>query len=450
MEIKKITKKQLLQEVEDNPFYGKKEPVKPGAYVPKQRLPKEPWQMSPEEKEYYHVGDKQAKIRDSAARPAWFEKEAGEKFPPDAYIYDDPFTPGKDAVVVYLPKGLTPITEEELAQAVPDFYNFLKERGSNFYFINLKKPRFDDPLEVTFANPTSTALKYRTQAFGTSDVFQKDEPTRETSDQAIILRDLVYPPLREVEGELNEKLRNTGFPPVLLPNRERLQKAAINRYSTIEKNLVQVQVLMLHRYATIEQYIEAARLLSRGTTFDELPEELKPVEEHQVREFNEGLNWSRVRRSEKMNDPSYRRNPKTDILRLNREGRSVVDFDMSLGTMLTVEGKSLPDGKFQWDLKLEVGYGKKLREESRVKGGFVKDSEFESSAISEAPGTALDINGSVADAYDEAVRGLIDKIMSLNSRAELRNRYRQLGPEDISREQLQEAIIQKVIKELQK
>lgn len=451
MELKKITKQQLLQEVEENPFFGKKEPVKPGAYVPKQRLPKEPWQMSPEEKEYYHVGDKQAKIRDSQARPAWFEKQEGEKFPPDAYVYDDPFTPGNDAVMVYVPKGLTPITEQELEQAVPDFYNFFKERGANFYFLQLKKPRFDDPLEVTKFEPTSTALKYREKAFGSSDVFKKEEPTRETTDQAIILTDLIYPPLRSVEELLNEKLRNTGFPPLGVPNRERMQKAAINRYSTINNDSVQIQILMLHRYSTVEQYIEAARLLARGTKFEELPAELKPAEEHQVREYNPGRRYSRIRKSEKM-DAGYRANPKTEILRLAKRGFSETDYDMTIGTELTIDGRVQEDGHFDWNFKLETGYGKKLREETRVRGGFTTDAVFESEATSYEPvqkGINIAEQPAVVQAYNEALTQLTDKIMSINSRAELRNRYRQLGPEDISR-QVQESIIQKVISELKK
>lgn len=472
MEIKKITKEQLIKEAQ-NPWFGDAPKDYPEKF---KRKDKEPWQMSPEEKQKAQLkGDYAYKQRDSEARPTWFQKD-DEASRPDAYIYKDPFDEDKDAVVVIVPNGLDLVGENELKNSFPDFYDYLKSSNKvNFYFLQMKKLPKDEPMGVgrnlklepghEKFSQAQTYIKKRRGAFGTKadelgadvrDFFPKtSEKGEKQSDREKNLRK-IYPSLREGQDTINQKLNNSALPQIPVPDRL-IQQAGVERHSLAAENTdIRIGLWYQYFFNRLEDYIEVSRLLSRGREFGDLPDEIKPRATHQPRRDNPGKRWSELRKLEDMSD-DFKIDPKTKKYYLDKRGYSENDYTVTTGIYFTIFGTPQNDNTFKWVIGLTAGFTSKLVEERYASKPYADIDEFTftSEAVSqpynqlEGPNGTIGTNESIMSAFRQAYDDLISKVQEVDSKQLLRNRYREFGNQDITR-QIQESLIQQVLSEIKK
>jgi hypothetical protein len=418
-----------------------------------------PWDETPDER---MVAGKDPKYfeRDSAASSYNFVRQPAKlpkgerKTPPDIWVYRDPFDESKKNIVV-VNDDLTVLTEEQLKQENPKFYNWAISRGK-LSFITMKRKAMFDPLEATNApqNISKAAMRYRQQA---GLEFPAKEATRFETEQTKILKNILYKPLREIEGELNEHLQSIGFPPIQIPDQEyKDQKENINNYSIITNELVSWETQNTYFYDTIPKFIKNAKDLYFGRPTE------KPHLTHLPRQYNPDANWSPTRKTEKTS-AQYKADPLTPKLKLNKQGRAADEYDYEINTIFNIRGTVTQAAggatAFKWTLQYKTQYAKKLREASRAEGGLKDDKFLEAESVTGPLERLVGGDGSIAsnneikEAYIEAVNDLKAQILALDTdKQELRLRFAGAGRTDATL-QLNESIkvdsiVNKIINEL--
>ena len=447
--MKEISKKQLVNQI----LESKKEIDEMADYNPG-REEMNPWDETPDERALRGL-DPNYFQRKSKVTPLHFERPPAsqpesEKTAPDMFVYDDPREgmEGKKIVVVQKP-GLTIITEEQLKSENPKFHAWAKSIGT-LLFLEVANKIKHDPLEISKANPSKAAMRYR-QQLGLE--FPEKEATREETPKTRILKYLLNPNIRKLAADINENLINAGLPPIAVPERLfKSQKENIDNYSTIENDNISWETQGTYFYDTVEKYVENAKEKYRGR-----PETNPPRLTHLVRRYNPGRNWSPTRKTEKRNLGL------TPILGLEKGGYSQHDYDVELSSAFSVKGTLTQVGEenvsaFKWTLEYKTFYGKKLREESGIRGGLVEDKFFTTQATT-GPlrsltngGKSIDSNQQIKAAFEEAIADMKTQIEALDAKNELRGRFTGVGRTDAFREVNEsikiDALVGNIIKEL--
>jgi len=447
--MKEISKKQLVNQIlESQRDVNEMADYNPG------REDKNPWDETPEERRergldpnYFQRKSKVTSLHFN--RPPADQPEK-EKTAPDMFVYDDPRpgNEGKKIVVVQKP-GIEMITEEQLEKENPRFHAWCQTIGG-LLFLEVNKRIKHDPLEITKASPSKAAMGYRAQLGLT---FPEKEPSREETPRTRILKYLLNPNIRDLAADINPHLEEAGLPPIEVPERLfKSQKENIDNYSTIENDNVSWETQNTYFYNTVENYIDNAKEKYRNR------EETNPPRlTHLVRQYNPGRNWSPTRKTQKIN---YGYTPK---LGLEKSGYSEHDYDVEINSVFSVRGTVTQVGEenrsaFKWTLEYKTYYGKKLREESGIRGGLVEDKFFKSEAVTEplrsltGGGKAIDANLQIRQALAEAMADMKAQIEALDAKDELRSRFAGVGRTEAQRE-LNESInvdeiVTKIISEL--
>lgn len=185
---------------------------------------------------------------------------------------------------------------------------------------------------------------------------------------------------------------------------------------------------------------------------------------HLVRQNNPGRQWSPTRKLEKKND-SYKANPKTAILKLDRGGYAGQEneYDAQVADLFQINGKlSQFEGEnaseFVWTIEFRTDYGKKLREDANLRGGLVTDKNLIATASSgrldkfTGPDGSIATNQQVVDAFKRALEDIKAQILEIDPKKELRGRFAGVGRTDAFREVNEsidvDTIVSKIIKEI--
>jgi hypothetical protein len=449
--MKEITKKILLNQIlESQNEMNEMADYNPG------REEKNPWDETPEERAARGL-DPNYFQRKSKVTPLHFERPAAnqpeaEKTAPDMFVYNDPFEEGKKIVVVQKP-GMTILTEEQLQAENPKFHTWAKSQGK-LLFLEVANKVKHDPLEVSKANPSKAALKYRGQ-LGVE--FPEKEATRVTTTREKILRNLLNPMVRQAASQINDSLVAAGIPPIETPERMyKSQKENINNYTMIDNDNVSWETQNTYFYETVKDYIQNAKEM-----YTNKPITKAPRLSHLVRRYNPGRNWSPVRKSEKM-DTGYKQDPLTPVLKLDKRGYSAHDYDVELVSLFNLKGSPTQTNEggtaFKWTVQFKTNYGKKLREESVIRGGLVEDKFLQSEAVTGpmeklvGPDGTIASNPEISDALNRAIADIVGQINTIEPKEELRNRFSGVGRMEAFREVNEstviDSIVNKVINEL--
>jgi hypothetical protein len=462
--MKEISKKQLLQQINEAEFEKRK--AGSGLYIPRGYAPWEK-ESQPDAREARGETRDYPKRREGAGEsPDWFDREAARAYEAemggapesDMMIIDDPENAGGSLVIVQRDGiNITLITEEKLKDENPDFYNWATRPPNRLTFIDFKKKMGRDWFGGK-RNPLPNFQAERRKQVSAVDFstepFLPANEKREYDEREKILRE-INPLIREFGFITNEKLNSAGLPEIEAPyHKYRQQAENINKYTTINNNEVVWSTQSVFGYP-IEEYINNAKDMYRGKTPTYVP-----VATHAVRQDNPGLNWSITRPSEIKNQ-AYKENPLTPIYQLKKGGYDPNDVDAMIASVFTFRGQATEDNGFTWTLEFKTKYGQKLKEESRISGGLIEDEDniyLTSTASTGALAERLGPNGSIAtneaimDAFKEALSDMASKIESIEPRKELRRRFAGVGQTEITR-QLNESlnvdsIVSKIINEL--
>jgi hypothetical protein len=108
----------------------------------------------------------------------------------------------------------------------------------------------------------------------------------------------------------------------------------------------------------------------------------------------------------------------TPIYNLEASGLSPLTFDVTISTLLTVQGEISQNNEggvnFNWDVTLTTEHGKKLKSNGQLKKMEMNNDENLTSQKTVLVGEGVDFNSKDAIANDESVRqGLMDTLESL-------------------------------------
>jgi hypothetical protein len=451
--MKEISKKELMNQI----LESQSEMTEMADYNPG-REGKNPWDETPEERrqsgldpDYFQRKSKVTSLHFQRP-PANQPKEL--KTAPDMFIYRDPDNEGKKLVVVQKP-GETLLSEEELARMEPKFHQWVQSQGK-MLFLEVKNKIMHDPLEVSKANPSKAAFRYREQ-LGLN--FGEKEATRVTKPKEKILRKLLNPAIKDLAEAINQHLLDSGLPPISTPERMKdVQKANIDRFSTIENQEVSFETHNVYLYETVADYIQNAKEMYRNR-----PVTKQPRLTHLVRRHNPGRNYSATRKTEKKN-ADYKADPYTPKLGLEKQAYSVTDYDVEILEVLNVKGGLTQAGDenrsaYKWTIQFKTEYGNKLREESGIRGGLVENrfyvAEATTGPLSKLEGNdgTIATNAQIVEAFNSAINDIQSQILSeIVPEEELRSRFAAAGRtqafRDVNESIDVDTIVNKIINEL--
>jgi hypothetical protein len=451
--MKEISKKELMNQI----LESQSEMTEMADYNPG-REGKNPWDETPEERRQSGL-DPDYFQRKSKVTPLHFQRPPAnqpkeEKTAPDMFIYRDPDNEGKKLVVVQKP-GETLLSEEELARMEPKFHQWVQSQGK-MLFLEVKNKIMHDPLEVSKANPSKAAFRYREQ-LGLN--FGEKEATRETKPKERILRKLLNPAIEDLAKLVNKHLTDSGLPPISTPERMKdVQKANIDRFSIIENQEVSFETHNMYLYETKGEYIQNAKEMYRNR-----PITKPPRLTHLVRRYNPGTRYSETRKTEKMS-ASYKEDPLTPKLRKEKRAYSVIDYDFVVLEVLNVKGGLTQAGEenrsaYKWTIQFKTEYGGKLREESGVRGGLIEDKFLVAEATTgplpklEGGDGSIATNKQIVEAFNSAINDIKEQILSeIVPEDELRNRFAAAGRTEAFRDVNEsinvDTMVNKIINEL--
>jgi hypothetical protein len=138
---------------------------------------------------------------------------------------------------------------------------------------------------------------------------------------------------------------------------------------------------------------------------------------------------------------------------LDAYGLEEKNIDVTVRMDFELKGELIGENSFAWTARAQTKLGKKLENESGLKGGFLDDKLIQSSATAQLrPGTTFNDNYTVmndkqvVDALMEVINDLKTQILSLNPKDNLKSatvkRYQVGGP---NQNELNESIKKKLI-----
>jgi hypothetical protein len=158
------------------------------------------------------------------------------------------------------------------------------------------------------------------------------------------------------DGEVGEHLEKCNIPRIKVSDR-----AHLDRHSTFSNSQLTYQTLNFYSYKDVRDFFNSAVRNVQGQTGNE---EIEYREYHLARQFNKlYANWE----STKKNQEYWR--GFTPIYNLEASGLSPQTFDVTISTLLTIQGSlSMNEGvnSFIWNVTLTTEHGKKLKNNSQL------------------------------------------------------------------------------------
>jgi hypothetical protein len=269
------------------------------------------------------------------------------------------------------------------------------------------------------------------------------KPTGEKySESERIKRELFKVIANNLEDEtFSESLNKRSIPSVISRDRKN-----VNQYGKFTNQKIEYATHNYNAYLSAKDFLTSAIARIKG---QDTPE-MKTF--HMARQFNTKYNnW----RADKKMDKKYE--GKTEKYMLDAFGLEEKNLDVTVRMDFEIFGEMIGDNSYSWNVRMTTKIGKKLEEETGLKGGFLDDKTIQTTTTAQIePGTeftdsytVMD-NENIVNALNEAIDNLKSQVESIDPKETLKvatvKRY-QINPVNESlKKKLIERIIQKVVK----
>ena len=241
--------------------------------------------------------------------------------------------------------------------------------------------------------------------------------------------------------EFSEVLNKRSIPTIVARDRKH-----INLYTRFDNEKIVYETHNYNAYETVQDFLKAAIARVKG---GDTPE-MKTY--HLARQYNNNYrNWA----ADKKNQKQYA--GKTDVYKLDAYGLEEKNLDVSIRMDFQISGEKMGES-FSWNVRMTNKIGKKLSDESGLRGGFLDDKLFQATTTAQLDPTKQfsdeytvmdDIN--VVNALLQAIEDLKSQIESIDPKETLKvatvKQYQIKRPVN---EALTEKLIKRIVNKLNK
>jgi hypothetical protein len=203
------------------------------------------------------------------------------------------------------------------------------------------------------------------------------------------------------DQEFSEVLNKRSIPTIVARDRRH-----ISMYGRYDNDKIKYETHNYNGYESLQDFLKAAIARVKG---GEAPE-IKTY--YLARQFNQNYrNWA----ADKKNQKQYA--GKTDVYKLDAYGLEEKNLDVSIRMDFQITGEKMGES-FAWNVRMTNKIGKKMKEESGLRGGFLDDKIFQVSKTAQ-----LDPRKQYGDSYTvmddiNVVNALMESIEELKSQIE--------------------------------
>ncbi len=224
---------------------------------------------------------------------------------------------------------------------------------------------------------------------------------------------------RKLFAIVDKEFTNNEFSNVLslrsIPTLEAKDRTNLNMYAEFNNSRIKYETHNYNSYESVQDFLKAVVARIKGV---ETPE-MKTY--YLARQYNKKYShWQ----EDKKNLTTYK--GKTPIYKLDKYGLEEKNLDVSVRMDFEVDGE-LQGGSYIWNVRIKTSLGKKLKEESGIKGGLLDDKIIQSTkSVQLGPDKEFDDNSTIMDdisivsALMEAISELKEKIASINPKSNLK------------------------------
>ncbi len=201
--------------------------------------------------------------------------------------------------------------------------------------------------------------------------------------------------------EFSEVLNKRSIPTIIARDRKH-----INLYTRFDNEKIVYETHNYNAYETVQDFLKAAIARVKGGDTPEMRTY------HLARQYNNNYsNWA----ADKKNQKQYA--GKTDVYKLDAYGLEEKNLDVSIRMDFKISGEKIGES-FTWNVRMTNKIGKKLSDESGLRGGFLDDKLFQSTTTAQ-----LDPTKQFTDEYTvmddiNVVNALLQAIADLKSQIE--------------------------------
>jgi hypothetical protein len=235
--------------------------------------------------------------------------------------------------------------------------------------------------------------------------------------------------------EFSEVLNKRSIPTIVARDRKH-----INLYTRFDNEKIVYETHNYNAYETVQDFLKAAIARVKG---GDTPE-MKTY--HLARQYNNNYrNWA----ADKKNQKQYA--GKTDVYKLDAYGLEEKNLDVSIRMDFQISGEKMGES-FSWNVRMTNKIGKKLSDESGLRGGFLDDKLFQATTTAQ-----LDPTKQFSDEYTvmddiNVVNALLQAIEDLKSQIEAIDPKETLKVATVKQYQIKrpvnEALTEKLIKRI--
>ncbi len=235
--------------------------------------------------------------------------------------------------------------------------------------------------------------------------------------------------------EFSEVLNKRSIPTIVARDRKH-----INLYTRFDNEKIVYETHNYNAYETVQDFLKAAIARVKG---GDTPE-MKTY--HLARQYNNNYpNWA----ADKKNQKQYA--GKTDVYKLDAYGLEEKNLDVSIRMDFKISGEKIGES-FTWNVRMTNKIGKKLSDESGLRGGFLDDKLFQATTTAQ-----LDPTKQFTDEYTvmddiNVVNALLQAIADLKSQIEAIDPKETLKVATVKQYQIKrpvnEALTEKLIKRI--
>ena len=251
---------------------------------------------------------------------------------------------------------------------------------------------------------------------------------------------------RNLEDEsFAQELNKRSIPSVIARDRSN-----VNQYGKFTNQKIEYATHNNNAYQSAKDFLLAAVARVQGK---ETPE-MKTF--YMARQYNTNYNnW----RADKKMLKQYA--GKTDKYMLDAYGLEQDNLDVTIRMDFEITGEPLGDNSYTWNVRMVSKLGKKLEDESGLKGGFLDDKLIQSSSTAQLrPGTEFNDNYTVmdnkevVDALIQAIDDLKSQVIALDPKETLKaatvKRYQIGNPPNQVNESVKKKLINRIVQKVVK
>ena len=247
------------------------------------------------------------------------------------------------------------------------------------------------------------------------------------------------------DEQFAEVLNKRSIPSIVARDRKN-----VDQYGEFSNQKIKYRTHNYNAYLSPKDFLSAAIARIKG---EETPE-MKTF--HMARQYNKKYQkW----RADKKMEKKYE--GQTPIYNLNAFGLEEDNLNVTVRMDFEIFGEMVGDNSYTWNVRMLTKIGKKLEDETGLKGGFLDDKTIQTTTTAQIePGTEFNErytvmdNESIVNALTEAINNLKSQVESINPKETLKvatvKRY-QVNPNqgqlnESLKNKLIERIVQKIVK----